>query len=100
MNEPTGPQPCHWYDDGHGGRYLIPGCIARINNPDLDECTCKTIQQQLADAREQIADLTRTGRSLQAWHDHIVRAVYDHPDALKIMKTAADKATPPAPSNA
>lgn len=87
-----GPQPCHWYDDGHGGRFFIPGCMTRVINPDVDQCSCKSIEEQLADAREQITKLERARDSLQTWHDHITRAVYDHPDGIKIMKRAADRA--------
>lgn len=90
--EETGPRPCQWYDDGHGGRFLIPGCMTRVINPDVDACSCKTIEEQLADAREQIGKLERARTSLQSWHDHICRAVYDHPDGVKIMKRAADRA--------
>lgn len=87
-----GPQPCHWYDDGHGGRYLIPGCLSRVVNPDIDVCSCQTINEQLAAARREIADLKKKRDGLQTWHDHIVRAVYDHADGIQIMKTAADRA--------
>ncbi|RSN13775.1 hypothetical protein DMH25_08280 [Streptomyces sp. WAC 01325] len=87
-----GPQPCHWYDDGHGGRFLIPGCMTRVMNPDADECACRSIEEQLAAARREIADLTKQSNGLQTWHDHIVRAVYDHPDGTQIMKRAADRA--------
>lgn len=90
----SGPQPCHWYDDGHGGRFLIPGCMTRVMNPDVDECACKSVEQQLEAARAEIADLTKKRDGLQTWHDHIVRAVYDHPDGVKIMKAAADRAAP------
>jgi hypothetical protein len=89
-----GPQPCHWYDDGHGGRFLIPGCMARVVNPDIDVCSCRSLNEELTTARKEIADLTKKRDGLQTWHDHIVRAVYDHPDGVKIMKAAADRATP------
>jgi hypothetical protein len=88
-----GPQPCHWYDDGHGGRFLIPGCMTRVINPDIDICSCLTINEQLSAARREIADLKKSRDGLQQWQDHIVRAVYDHPDGIQIMKTAADRAT-------
>lgn len=93
----AGPQPCHWYDDGRGGRFLIPGCMTRVANFDVEQCSCKTIQEQLADARDEIARLTRTHEGSQRWHDCIVRAVYDHPDGVKIMKRAADLAEGPSP---
>lgn len=90
--EETGPRPCQWYDDGHGGRFLVPGCMERVINPDAEPCSCKTIEEQLADARTEIARLTQHRDSLQTWHDHVARAVYDHPDGVKIMKRAADRA--------
>jgi hypothetical protein len=90
----SGPQPCHWYDDGHGGRFLIPGCLARVMNPDIDVCSCKTIAEQLATARRETADLKRTLASARYWHDAVTAAVHAHPDGIQIMKTAAQKATP------
>lgn len=87
-----GPQPCHWYDDGRGGRFLIPGCMTRVISPDVDQCSCKSIEEQLADARTEIANLKQSRAGLQSWHDHITRAVYDHHDGVKIMKRAADRA--------
>lgn len=90
--EDTGPRPCQWYDDGHGARFLVPGCMARVIDPDAEPCSCKTIEEQLADARAEIASLKQTRDGLQTWHDHVTRAVYDHPDGIQIMKRAADRA--------
>lgn len=87
-------QYCHWYDDGDGGRVLLPGCFARLINPDVGECTCPSLEKQLADAERRIDRLTRSRASLQTWHDQIVRAVYDHLDGRKIMKAAADRGAP------
>lgn len=88
------PQPCHWYDDGRGGRFLIPGCMTRLTNPDVDTCACacKSVEQQLVTARREISDLKRSRDGLQSWQDHIVRAVYDHADGIQIMKRATDLA--------
>ncbi|MFJ4084984.1 hypothetical protein ACIP2Z_39325 [Streptomyces iakyrus] len=83
---------CHWWEDEHGGRYLIPGCHARVENPDLEVCHCPTIEQQLQAARRKSAATGRALRGQQVWHDAIVRAVYDHPDGVAIMKAAADLA--------
>lgn len=86
-------RPCHWYDDADGGRWLIPGCAGRAQDPDnADACGCPDLATQLAAARKEIADLKRGRDGLQTWHDHIVRAVYGHPDGIKIMKAAADRA--------
>lgn len=90
-----GQQPCHWYDDGRGGRFLIPGCMARVINPDIDECSCKTVEDQLEAAQREIAELKRSRDGLQQWHDAVCRAVYDHPDGIQIMSAAAKKAERP-----
>lgn len=88
------PRPCYWHEDADGSRYLIPGCLARINNPDLDECTCPSLDRQLAKAREELATLRRHQDGHQKWHDAIVRAVYDHPDGKQIMHAASKAVTP------
>ena len=97
-SEESGPRACQWYDDGHGGRFLIPGCMARVIDPDAEPCSCKTIEEQLADARREIATLMQGRDGLQTWHDHVTRAVYDHPDGVQIMKRAADRAGIGSPS--
>lgn len=86
------PQPCFWHEDTDGTRYLIPGCMTRVNNPDVDACDCPTLNEQLDTVRHELATLQRHYAGLQTWHDHIVRAVYDHADGVKIMKAAADRA--------
>ena len=90
--EETGPRPCQWYDDGHGGRFLVPGCMARVIDPDAEPCSCQTVEEQLDAARKEIASLKQERDSLRTWHDHVTRAVYDHPDGVQIMKRAADRA--------
>jgi hypothetical protein len=90
--EHSGPRPCQWYDDGHGGRFLVPGCMTRVVNPDVEACACKTVEEELAAARREIESLKKSRNGLQKWHDHVTRAVYDHADGIQIMKTAADRA--------
>lgn len=90
----SGPQPCHWYDDGHGGRYLIPGCAARAQDPDnTDVCTCPNLAAQLAKAHREIEALKHTLASARSWHDAVTAAVHAHTDGIQIMKTAADRIT-------
>lgn len=83
------PRPCYWHEDTDGTRYLIPGCLARINNPDLDECTCPSLDRQLTNAREELETLRRHHAGLQQWNDAIIRAVHDHRDGIEIMHTAS-----------
>lgn len=90
---PSSPRSCYWHEDTDGTRYLIPGCIARVMNPDLDECTCPSLDRQLADVREELETLRRHHAGLQQWHDAIVRAVHDHRDGVQIMSGAAKAVT-------
>ncbi|EDY43937.1 hypothetical protein [Streptomyces sp. SPB074] len=83
---------CHWWEDDHGGRYLIPGCNSRAIDPDSTDCTCPSLARQLDAARRSIERLQRAAQSRTAWHDAVVRAVHEHPDGIQIMKAAADAA--------
>lgn len=94
---PATPRPCYWHEDTDGTRYLIPGCMARVNDPDIDECTCPSLARQLEKARAEIAAMAKEKASLQGWHDAIVRAVYDHPEGVQIMAAAAKNATGEGP---
>ncbi|MHB9857663.1 hypothetical protein [Streptomyces sp. YIM S03343] len=92
-SEHSGPQPCHWYDDGHGGRYLIPGCAARAQDPDrADVCTCPDLADQLAKARREIERLKAELHGARTWHAYVAMAVNAHRDGIQIMKTAAEQA--------
>ena len=84
-------RPCYWHEDTDGSRFLVPGCLTRINNPDIDECTCSTINAQLEAAQQQIAELTKKVKGLQQWHDAVVAAVYAHTDGIKIMHAASQR---------
>lgn len=83
------PMRCTWLEDPDGSRHLIPGCWTRINDPDIDECDCQMLEQELAKARAELEAARRAYRSLQGWHDQVVRAVHDHPDGKKIMYAAS-----------
>lgn len=91
--EHTGPKPCHWYDDGHGGRWLIPGCAGRAQDPDsLDACDCSDLADQLAAARREVEALKSELHGARTWQAYVALAVDAHPDGRKIMKQAADRA--------
>jgi hypothetical protein len=88
-----GTQPCHWYDDGHGGRYLIPGCPGRAQDPDNpDACACPDLAKQLADALREVEQLKSELHGARTWHAYVALSVDAHPDGRKIMKQAADRA--------
>jgi hypothetical protein len=87
------PRPCYWHEEPEGGgRYLIPGCLTRVNNPDVDGCDCPTLNDQLAALREELATLRRHHAGLQNWHDVITAAVHAHPDSVQIMHAASKRA--------
>jgi hypothetical protein len=87
----SGPQPCHWYDDEHGGRYLIPGCAGRAQDPDnADACGCPDLATQLAKAHREIEALKAELHGARTWHAYVAMTVDAHPDGRKIMKQAAD----------
>ncbi|MFG2977735.1 hypothetical protein ACGFYY_32685 [Streptomyces sp. NPDC048331] len=89
----TEPKPrplrCGWTEEPDG---LVPGCMARMHDPDEEACTCPTLADELAKAQEELATLKRHHQGLRDWTDHIVAAVHAHPDGLEIMKNAADRA--------
>lgn len=81
--------PCYWHDDVDGTRYLIPGCMARVQDPDIGECTCPSLAQQIAVLKQALSDAQFANTGLQQWHDQVMRAVHDHPDAKAIMLAAS-----------
>ncbi|MFI6277926.1 hypothetical protein [Streptomyces sp. NPDC050988] len=69
-----------------------PGGATRAWRTPTSRSATPTIEQQPQAARRKNA---ATGRALlgqQAWHDAVVRAIYNHPDGIAIMKAAADLA--------
>lgn len=84
--------PCYWHDDVDGTRYLIPGCMARVQDPDVGDCTCPTLASQIAGLKQALSDAQFANASLQQWHNQVVRAVHNHPDHIAIMHDAAAQA--------
>ena len=91
--------PCHWHEEPDGtGRWLVPGCMTRINNPDADPCDCPTLAEQLTALRAELKTARRAAASSRSWTDAITRAVHDHPDGTAIMRTAAQHAETQRPA--
>ena len=90
VNTRPAARPCHWHDeDDEGtGRWLVPGCMTRMHDPDSDPCDCPTTADQLAAALVE----------LETWCDAITRVVHDHPDHRAIMRAAAQHADTPRPA--
>ena len=89
---------CHWYEAPDGGRWMVPGCMTRIHDPDADPCDCPTLAEQLGAARAELQAARREIASVRAWNDAITRAVHDHRDGIAIMRAAARHAETPHPA--
>ena len=90
---PRPPLACHWVQEPDGTRWLVPGCISRLHDPDADACTCPTLADQLAETQGERDRAQRDYTGLRSWTDAIIAAVHAHPDGKKIMKDAADRAS-------
>lgn len=84
---------CQWHEEPDGTRYLIPGCMTRVNDPDADPCDCLMLEDELAKVRAELAKEKRHHEGLRHWHDQIVKAVYAHPDGIKIMAASTKEPT-------
>lgn len=90
--------PCHWHEEPDGtGRWLVPGCMTRIHDPDADPCDCPTLAEQLTAALTELEAARRAAAGSRSWNDAITRAVHDHRDGIAIMRTAAQHAETPRP---
>lgn len=103
MTDRPPARPCYWHEDVDedgeaAGRWLVPGCMTRINNPDADPCDCPTTADQLATALAELETARRETASARAWCDAITRAVHDHPAGRTIMRNAAQHAATPRPA--
>lgn len=79
--------PCHWYEDSDGGRWLIPGCIARALNPDTD-CTCSTLALDLEAALADLDKAQSRAQSTSAWASALLAAITEHADSSAITARA------------
>ncbi|MEV0449839.1 hypothetical protein [Streptomyces sp. NPDC050600] len=80
-------------EEQDGTRWLVPGCMTRLNAPDGEACSCPTLADQRDQALRERDEARRAYRSISAWHDAIVAAVHAHPDGKRIMKAAADRSS-------
>lgn len=83
----TVPAGCWWFTDPDGDLCLLPGCMARVNDPEA-ECTCDNLGARLAKAQEQVRDLREEQRYARTWIDALRAAVDAHPDRAAILADA------------
>lgn len=90
--QPAGPPPvCYWHEDPHEGRWLVPGCLARVHDPDIETCDCSTTAEQLAAAQAELNEVRRQYVGLEAWLDAIKDVVRAHQDGERIMRDSVER---------
>ncbi|MDX3064015.1 hypothetical protein PV518_17800 [Streptomyces sp. ND04-05B] len=80
----TVPAGCYWWTDPDGDLCLLPGCLARINDPEA-ECTCDKLARQQQRAEQQLRDHRERQRYADIWWHAMKAAVDAHPDAAAIL---------------
>ena len=87
----TVPAGCYWWTDPDGALCLLPGCMARIQDPEA-ECTCDTLGQRLARAERALRDLRAQQQHAATWWNALRAAVDAHPDRAAILAAAHRRA--------
>ncbi|MGW0673421.1 hypothetical protein [Streptomyces sp. NPDC002746] len=85
------PQSCYWWTDPDGALCLLPGCLARINDPDA-ACTCRTLASRLTRAEERLAEAAERERYASTWWAALRAAVDAHPARDEILSNARRRA--------
>jgi hypothetical protein len=85
------PQTCYWWTDPDGSLCLLPGCLARINDPDA-ACTCTTLASRLDRAEARLAEAAERERYANTWWAALMAAVDAHPARDEILSDARRRA--------
>lgn len=87
---PLPPNRCHWHREQDGTTILIPGCWARIHNPDAD-CTCGEWSEDTA--RKTINSMTATIHRERHTIQTLRRALHDAgvPDPTSVLGLISQK---------
>ncbi|MFF4409749.1 hypothetical protein [Streptomyces sp. NPDC001404] len=78
------PAGCYWWTDPNGDLCLMPGCWARVHEPDA-ECICDKLGQRLRALEEKLRHQELRERSAATWWAALREAVGAHPDAAAIL---------------
>jgi hypothetical protein len=87
----TVPAGCYWWTDPDGELCLLPGCMARIQDPDA-ECTCNKLAARLARTERRLQEMRERERYATAWWTALREAVEAHPDRAGILADAHRRA--------
>lgn len=81
------PSGCCWYTDPDGDLCLLPGCMARIQDPEA-ECTCETLAARLARSERRLQEIREKERYAGVWWTALREAVDARPDQAEILADA------------
>ena len=87
----TVPAGCYWWTDPAGDLCLLPGCMARTQDPEA-ECACETLGSRLARTERQLRDAQAAQRYADVWWQALRAAVDAHPGAAAIVADAHRRA--------
>jgi hypothetical protein len=78
---------CHWYEPSGdpGARMLIPGCMARVDDPDRCDCPPPAPAPEVIHLHLRLAASYAAHRELRSELSALARAVAEHPDNRKIF---------------
>ncbi len=87
----TVPAGCYWWTDPAGDLNLMPGCMARVQDPEA-ECTCDKLGLRLRRAEEKLRARAEADKYASTWWDALTEAVRAHPAAAEILADARRRA--------
>lgn len=87
----TVPAGCYWWTDPDGDLCLMPGCMARVQDPGA-ECTCDKLGARLARVEEKLRERQVAETYARTWWDALTEAVRAHPGANMILTDARRRA--------
>lgn len=87
----TIPAGCYWWTDPDGDLCLMPGCMARVQDPEA-ECTCDKLGARLARVEEKLRDREAADRYAHTWWGALTEAVRAHAEANQILADAHRRA--------
>lgn len=85
------PAGCYWWTDPDGALCLLPGCMARIQDPDA-ECTCSTLAARLARTERRLRETREREQYASTWWTALREAVKARPDRADILADAHRRA--------
>ncbi|MER0443142.1 hypothetical protein ABR738_00875 [Streptomyces sp. Edi4] len=87
----TVPAGCYWWTDPDGDLALMPGCMARVQDPEA-ECTCDKLGARLARLEKKVRERAVAQEYAETWWTALRAAVENHPDAATILADAHRRA--------